>query len=97
MACVVAMVCVVAAISIGWNRYTRGMVIRWAESNGLYVVKCQYRTLLKGPFFFRASNSQAVFRIKVRDRRGQLYSGWVCCGGWFVGPFSDKIEVRWDG
>jgi hypothetical protein len=32
----------------------------------------------------------------VRDKAGHVRSGWVRCGGWFAGLFSDKITVRWE-
>jgi hypothetical protein len=54
------------------------------------------------------SHSLAVAPEKTRRTRrkrdsitrcmyqGNLRDGWVSCGGWFLGLFSDHVEARWD-
>ena len=69
---------------------------RWAARYGVQIMKRNYAWFLKGPFFWTTSRGQAVFRVEVQDRAGNLRNGWVRCGGWWSGLLSDDAEVRWD-
>jgi hypothetical protein len=68
----------------------------WARRNGYRIVAQDYRSFFKGPFFWTSSKSQTVYRITVEDGHGNLRSGWVRCGGWFFGLWSDHADVQWD-
>jgi hypothetical protein len=68
----------------------------WARRNGYTIIHSELRHLLTGPFFLRAVNSQHVYRVTVQDRDGAIQKGWVRCGGFWLGPFSDAADVRWD-
>lgn len=86
-----------AAIWMVWH-YHRGreLVVHWAHRHGYTLEECGYRHVARGPFLWASSKSQAVYRVKVRTHDGQIRWGWVRCGGWISGLFSDQIEVRWD-
>jgi len=88
---------VLAIASLFW-RFTRSksIVEKWAEQNGYEILESDYRMLARGPFFWRSSEEQAVYHVKVRDGEGRIRTGWVRCGGWFLGLFSDKTEVKWE-
>ena len=55
-----------------------------------------YRHFLKGPFFFRASRHQTVYRVTVRDKAGQVGTGWVACGSWWWGLCRTSGTRAWD-
>ncbi len=93
-------VMVIAVLGIGslfW-RFSRSKSIleKWAEQNGYEILESDYRMLAKGPFFWRSSEEQAVYHVKVRDGQGQIRTGWIRCGGWVLGLLSDKVEVKWE-
>src|SRR4051812_27160931 len=67
---------------------------KWAERNGLRILKKESRYFFRGPFFWNSSRHQLVYRITVEDPAGHRKNGWVCLGGWFYGPlFSDEVRV----
>lgn len=51
----------------------------------------------RGPFTFTSSNGQLIYRITIEDFQGQQFEGFARCGGFFWGPWTHKVEVRWDG
>jgi hypothetical protein len=67
----------------------------WANENGYEFLHVEYRMFRKGPFFW-SGRGQTVYRVMVRDRQGVERKGWVRCGSWWAGVFSDKAEARWD-
>jgi hypothetical protein len=68
---------------------------RWAEENGVEFIDAEYRMFRKGPFVW-SSRGQTVYRVEVRDTQGIERKGWVRCGSWWAGVFSDKVEAKWD-
>ena len=83
--------------SIAWHlSRSRSVLEYWANENGFQIVHSEYRTLFRGPFFWTTSRGQTIYYVTVRDGRGTERSGWVRCGGWFLGLMTDKAEVRWD-
>lgn len=78
------------------SRRSHDIIDEWAESKGLTVTSKERRMLMKGPFFF-ASHGQTVYYVTVRNSEGRQRSAYVKCGGFFLGLFSDQIDVRWDG
>ena len=85
----------VFAFFLSFSR-SESVLDEWANENGFEILESEYRTFFRGPFFFRSSKGQTVYRVKVRDRDGRVRSGWVRCGGWFLGLLSDKAVVDWD-
>jgi hypothetical protein len=69
---------------------------RWAERHGYRLIDQQYCWFSKGPFFWTTSKGQTVYYVTVEDGPGNRRRGWVRCGGWFLGLFSDHADVRWD-
>ena len=88
---------VLAIVSISWRHY-RGQTIlrRWARANAYRLHEHEVRWLVRGPFFWTTSGAQLVYRVTVEDLDGRLRRGWVRCGGWLGGLFSDHVDVRWD-
>jgi hypothetical protein len=69
---------------------------KWADENGYEILEKSYRYFFRGPFFFRTTKEQTVYRVTVRDKAGQVRTGWVACGSWWWGLWSDQAKVRWD-
>src|SRR5262245_57134799 len=85
-------------ILVMWWRCDRSnaRLHQWAASNGHHVVRQEYRHLRKGPFFWTSSKGQSVHYVIVEDSNGSRRSGWVRCGGWWLGLLSDHVEARWE-
>jgi hypothetical protein len=69
---------------------------RWAQRHGYRIIAQEYRTFFKGPYFWTTSRNQTVYRVTILDEHGDTRSGWVRCGGWFMGLWSDHVDVQWD-
>ena len=93
----VVLIVLLSVVSLVW-RFSRGVSImeEWAGRHGYTILDRQRRYLRRGPFFWWTSRGQVVFRVAIRDRDGRLRQGWVRVGGFFLGLFSDQVEVRWD-
>jgi hypothetical protein len=88
---------ILAAGSIAWHfSRSRSLLDRWAEQSGYHILQSEYRHLFRGPFFWTTSKGQTVYRVTVEDKAGHVRSGWVRCGGWWFGLWSDNVEARWD-
>jgi hypothetical protein len=90
----------VAIALIGLSLYlyitrSRSLLRKWIQENRYDLVHAEYRYLRKGPFFW-SSRNQPVYRVEVRDAAGNHRSGWLQCGGWFLGVLTDKVKVIWD-
>jgi hypothetical protein len=61
-------------------------------------VRCQRREF-GSPWFFRQNGAQSIYHVTVQYQEGAPRSrrAWVKCGGWFLGPQTPKVEVKWDG
>jgi hypothetical protein len=88
---------ILMVVSMIWHfSRSRSVLEQWAEANGYEILHSEFRNLFRGPFFWTSSKGQTVYYVRVRDRDGQERSGWVRCGGFWAGLFSDKAEVRWE-
>jgi hypothetical protein len=90
----------VGALGVGallWNvARSQAMLSRWAAENDYQILDSNYRLFCRGPFFWNSSKSQSVFRVTILDRQGHTHTGWVRCGSWVLGLWSEQTEVRWD-
>lgn len=86
------------AIAMVFWHYSRSrqLLENWARNNDYSIVSSEYRHFFKGPFFWTSSKGQAVYYVTIRTADGEMRSGWVRCGGWFLGLLNDHAEVRWD-
>ena len=93
----VLVIIVLVGVSLWWH-FSRSlsMVEQWARDNGLTLVEVERRYMFHGPFWWRTGKGQAVFRVTVRDGSGQVRSGYVRVGGWFLGLLSDQVTVEWE-
>lgn len=84
-------------LSILWGS-SRGtsMLDQWAQANGLQIVSREECWFFKGPFFWTSTRGQKIYRVSVLDRDGRTRSGYVRCGGYWLGLWSDHVDARWD-
>ncbi len=93
----ISLVVIATIFGFRWH-FARSAAIlqKWAVENGYEILEKSYRLLFKGPFFFRTTEHQTVYRVTVRDKAGNVRTGWVACGSWWWGLLSDQAQVRWD-
>ena len=90
-------VAVLVYLSLWWHfGRSSSLLHQWAANNGYHIVRQDYRIFAKGPFFWTSTKGQTVYYVVVEDAAGARRSGWVRCGGWWLGLLSDHVEVRWD-
>jgi hypothetical protein len=90
---------VLAIVGAGYywqSSRSRSLLEGWATRNGYQIMQLERRYLCSGPFFWTTSKGQTVYYVTVRDDQGQVRSGFVRCGGWWLGLWSAKTDVRWD-
>jgi hypothetical protein len=69
---------------------------KWADQSGYHILDRTHRFFFRGPFFSTSTGGQAVYRVRVEDREGRQRQGWVRCGSWWLGLWSDRVDVLWD-
>jgi hypothetical protein len=76
----------------------RAFLKRWAGENGLEILHCRRREF-GSPWMFSKSGAQWVYYVTVMYHEGtpRIRRAWVRCGGWLLGPRTEKVDVRWDG
>lgn len=74
----------------------RNMVRDWAYREGMELIAADLCWFWRGPFWLRSGKGNLVYRVLVRDAAGDMHSGYVRCGGLFLGMLSDEIAVEWD-
>jgi hypothetical protein len=84
---------------LGWNFYyvrlAERILRRWAAEHDFEVVSFK-RVIFGHPFGFMInSRSQVILAITVRDRKGRERSGWLKCGSFWAGVFSNEAQVKW--
>lgn len=83
--------------SIVWTRRrASAMLASWAAAGGYQLIESEPRYLRTGPYFWRHSRGQLVYRVTVIDPRGWRRGGYVRLGGWLLGLLSDQVDVTWD-
>lgn len=75
---------------------SKSLLEQWAAQIGYRLIRQEYRNLFKGPFFWTSTKGQTVYYVTVEDAAGNRRSGWVRCGGWWLGLLSDHVDVHWD-
>jgi len=79
-----------------YYRRARTLLQSWADQQGFQIQAAEHRWLNRGPFFWTTSRSQVVYYVTVLDMAGRTRRGYVRCGSFWLGLFSDKVEVQWD-
>jgi len=93
----VAFVSVIIAASFYWSSSKgRSMLEQWAAENGYDIQSQEECWFFRGPFFWTSSKGQKVYKVALRDRDGRVRNGYARCGSYWLGLWSDAVEVRWD-
>jgi hypothetical protein len=94
---VIGAVAALVILGLVWHFGRSGALLnQWAADNGYRIIRQEYRTFFKGPFFWTSTKGQTVYYVVVEGAGGNRRRGWVRCGGWWLGLLSDNVEVRWD-
>ncbi len=86
---------IILATTLWRSSRSRQVLDSWAAKNGFQIIRRENRWCFRGPFAWSRSRCQTVYFVTVLDKDGLERSGWVRCGGWFTGLWSDAAEVRW--
>ena len=98
MEAVVIGVFVLLGLAMATWHYGRAgsLLASWAKGNGFELLSQENCLFFRGPYFWTTTRGQEVYRVSVRDREGRTRSGYVRCGGTFLGMLGDQVDVRWD-
>lgn len=69
---------------------------QWAGDNSFEILNYERRYVRRGPFFWTTSRGQVVYYVCVKAENGEIRSGWVRCGNWWLGLWINEADVRWD-
>ena len=73
------------------------MIEQWAAENGFRLVSSSYCWFTLGtPFWAANQKNHTLYRITVQDAQNHVMSGYALCGGFWLGLWSDRVEVKWD-
>ena len=94
---ILAAVITFVVVMIFWT-LTRSQTIldQWADQNEFEILDADFRWFWRGPFFWRCSKGQTVYRITITDSDGEIRQGWVRCGSFWLGIWTDRADVKWD-
>jgi hypothetical protein len=70
------------------------ILAEWAATNRLRILESE-ESSFGGPLFWTSSRSQTVYFVKVCDESGKVRFGWVRCGSFMRGSFSNEVFVKW--
>ena len=72
----------------------REKVNQWASRNGYRLESVEVRHFWRGPYFL-TTRSQEVFYVRLLDTEGKVRNVYVRVGGFFLGMWSDHVDVSW--
>ena len=88
---------VLGVFIINWQfKKSRLLIDKWAARNGYRILNRRFQLFWRGPFWWRSSKGQLVYRVTIQDAAGNIRRAWIRCGGFFVGLLSDQVTVEWD-
>ena len=88
---------VLGVLIINWQfKKARRLIDEWTARNGYRILNRRFQLFWRGPFWWRSSKGQMVYRVTVQDRDGNTRKAWIRCGGFFAGLLSDQVSVEWD-
>jgi len=75
----------------------RGRLVlkRWARANGFQILKSEITSSFAGSFTW--NYGQIIYFVRVRDQDGKTRDGWVKCGSFYLGVWSNKTATKWKG
>jgi hypothetical protein len=84
-------------LSIRWySSRARALLDDWAERYCFEILYCERQLFFLGSYFLTNFRGQVVYKVRVRDRCGNVRVGFVTCGGFFCPFLMDEATVRWE-
>ena len=69
----------------------------WLNNNQFRLISVERRYLRRGPYLWKSSKGQVIFRISLANNENEEKIAWVKCGSYFKGAaFSDDLDVIFD-
>ena len=89
------------AIAVSWLYFwsiqrSANVLKSWARKNGHQLISFEHRSLSKGPFGWRTSTGDTIFRIVVMGSDSWPKKGWARVCSLRLGSMPDLITVLWD-
>ena len=72
------------------------MLLDWSRTLGVQIEEKERQWILFGPFAWRATNQQRVFRFTALTASGDRKTGWARCGHPLLGLFVFRVTVEWE-
>lgn len=88
----------IITVTVFWfYRRSESLFAKWIEENDYQVLEKKMQWLNQGPLFWSSSSGQTIYRVTLSSRQdGRVYQGWLRCGSYWKGLFSNQVEVHWD-
>jgi hypothetical protein len=79
-----------------WHQYRHYMILRQWEAHQPYTW-VEYKWQRNYELSLRDAFSRETFyQITVRNRKGRIRHGWLRCGSWWLGSFTNRVQVSWE-
>jgi hypothetical protein len=86
-----------AIFGVVWHyRRAASILENWAYNHRFRILSREYRYFFRGPFTWFSSKNQVVYYVTVENKNGEVRTGWVRCGSYFLGLWSDDVDVQWE-
>jgi len=76
----------VGGLEVGMTVGAERRLRRWAEANGLTILKVRRAMFCRGPFTWTAARTDFVYRLTVLGPKGEVLEGWARSRGWWCIP-----------
>lgn len=77
-----------------WYRYRRHTLLRQWEARQPYAwVEYQWGPYYKEPSLRDVFSRETFYQITAYNRKGRIRRGWLRCGSWWLGSFTNRIQV----
>ena len=88
---------VIILLHIKQNKRSKVNLEIWLNNNQFRLIAIERRYLRRGPYLWKSSKAQVIFRIYLTNNEDEEKIAWVKCGSYFKGAaFSDDLEVIFD-
>ena len=100
LAIVVGIALVAGGLLVWMTLRAERRIRRWAEDNGLTILKIRQAMFRRGPFGLftatTAARADFVYRLTVRDAMGQDLEVWARVAWWYaLGHRGSSVDAKW--
>lgn len=94
---ITAAIVIPPTVIVVWHRYRRYVILPQWEARQPYVwVEYQRRPYFIEPSFRDAFSRETFYQITAYNRKGRIRRGWLRCGSWWLGSFTNRVQVSWE-